>query len=272
VDFSADGKRLLSAGWDCTVRVTDTATGALLKTYETPRPVFDAVWAGESIVWTSRTGLGLGLAQPGGDVESIQAKEWTRLVARPNSSEVACCGDRYVPGVRIFDVETRKFTGWDPDEAFERACWDVAYTHDGRKLALGWTDACVVVDADTGKTLQRFPLKGYGFAVAYSPDDRWLAVVEGSDILILDARTGDIANRLEGHAGEVFSLAWNPDGTRLASGGRDRVIRIWDPRTGARLLDLRGHTDYVKDLDWSPDGKTLASASGDNTARLWRSE
>jgi len=130
----------------------------------------------------------------------------------------------------------------------------------------------VVTDADTGETLQRFPLKACGYAVAYRPDDRKLAIAEGSDILILDAATGAILKRLEGHSGQVYALAWHPDGTCLASGGRDRVIRIWEPDTGARLIDLRGHTDYVRDLDWSPDGKTLASASGDNTVRLWRSE
>jgi WD40 repeat protein len=67
----------------------------------------------------------------------------------------------------------------------------------------------------------------------------------------------------------VWSLAFSPSGTRLATGSQDRMVRVWNPETGDELLVLRGHTGTVMSLAWSPDGVTLASGSYDGTVRLW---
>jgi WD40 repeat protein len=67
----------------------------------------------------------------------------------------------------------------------------------------------------------------------------------------------------------VWSVAFNPSGTRLAAGSQDRTIRILDPRVGEDLLTLRAHTGSVMSLAWTPDGRTLASGSYDGTVRLW---
>jgi hypothetical protein len=74
---------------------------------------------------------------------------------------------------------------------------------------------------------------------------------------------------LRGHTGEVFGAAFHPDGTRLATGGRDGAIWLWDLARGVEVARLSGHTSYVWSLAFSPDGNTLASGSGDFTVRLW---
>jgi len=74
---------------------------------------------------------------------------------------------------------------------------------------------------------------------------------------------------LNGHTGEVYSVAYSPNGTRLATASQDGTVKLWDSAGGRELLTLRGHTDEVNGVSFSPDGETIASASDDATVRLW---
>ena len=74
---------------------------------------------------------------------------------------------------------------------------------------------------------------------------------------------------LKGHTAGVSSVAWSPDGKRLATGSYDKTAKVWDAATGQELLTLKGHTGYVFSVAWSPDGKRLATGSWDGTAKVW---
>ena len=74
---------------------------------------------------------------------------------------------------------------------------------------------------------------------------------------------------LRGHTDWVQTVAFSPDGGRLATASVDDTARVWDARTGAELLTLREHTHLVAAVAFSPDGARLATASYDKTARVW---
>jgi len=67
----------------------------------------------------------------------------------------------------------------------------------------------------------------------------------------------------------VFSVAFSPDGTRIASGSVDTTVRLWDTRTGQPIGQPLHHDDTVTSVAFSPDGTRLASGSWDKTVRLW---
>lgn len=73
---------------------------------------------------------------------------------------------------------------------------------------------------------------------------------------------------LVGHEDEVTCLAWSPDGRILASGSRDRSIRLWNLTTGS-CTSLKWKLDIVLDLAWSPCGRTLAAAQANGVILLW---
>ena len=68
----------------------------------------------------------------------------------------------------------------------------------------------------------------------------------------------------------MISVAFSPDGTRIASGSSDKTVRVWDAATGQPVgQPLTGHTDAVTSVAFSPDGTRIASGSDDSTVRLW---
>jgi hypothetical protein len=76
---------------------------------------------------------------------------------------------------------------------------------------------------------------------------------------------------LDGHRGEVLACAFSPDGSLLASGGNDGIVKLWDSARGEERATL-AHGGWVTACAFSPDGSLLASASGDRAVTLWQVE
>ncbi len=104
-------------------------------------------------------------------------------------------------------------------------------------------------------------------AIAWSPSGDPMAVAAGELIYLY---TNDLEQQGRLVAGDwTTSLAFHPQGTWLASGGRDGQMRIWDVEKQSLILELAAHKKGVNAVAFSPDGRVLATAGNDAVARLW---
>lgn len=129
----------------------------------------------------------------------------------------------------------------------------------------------LVLDIASGHRVALPPLSG-PFAFAPNVDSGvYLAARLASDrtrVGIWNLRTEERFGTLTGHAGEVYGIAYAPDGSRIATAGRD-ALRLWEADSGEEIIELRGHRSFVWSASFSPDGARLVSGSGDGTVRIW---
>ncbi|MFM9960134.1 MAG: WD40 repeat domain-containing protein [Planctomycetaceae bacterium] len=244
VAFSPDGKRLASASWDHTVKVWDATAGQELLTLKGHT---DQVW-------------GVAFSADGKRLASSGSKT-----------------------VKVWDAASGQETL--TLQGHTSSISSVVFTADGKRLASASHDRTVKV-WDTTSGQETLTLKGHTgwvVSVAFSPDGKRLAsaayVLEPpppapprappGELKLWDATTGQETLALTGHIGPVTSVAFSPDGKRLASASWDRTVRIWDAMSGQEMLTLKGHTSGCTSVAFSADGKRLASTSFDKTVRVW---
>lgn len=89
---------------------------------------------------------------------------------------------------------------------------------------------------------------------------------------------GTLLRRYNEHASWVLAVAWEPNGTRIASAGADGTVRIWEAETGESLLTYHGHTRSLNKINfptklyttaWSPEGLRVASAGSGASVHVW---
>jgi WD40 repeat protein/serine/threonine protein kinase len=241
VAFPPDGARILSAAWDGKVCAWDAASGQLI---------------GETSVdpgWVTA----LGVSPDGRTVVTGRAAGGS-------------------PATPDFKVELRDAVSLALVRELAREkgeVSDLVFSADGTRLYAAW-DARGVDEFDlstTPPTRRRLIVEGAPRSLALSPDGRRIACghTDGS-ISIVDAATGALVRRLEGHRARAWvrGLAFHPALPLLASACDDGTARLWDLETG-RAVVLRGHTDKVYCVAFSPDGAILATGSEDTTIALW---
>ncbi|KAF3484280.1 uncharacterized protein GIQ15_03604 [Arthroderma uncinatum] len=208
VTFSPDGRKLASGSSDATIKLWDVPTGNCIATFG------GRGWAARSVAFS------------------------------PDGSKLASVS--YDATLELWDVATGNCIL--TFEGYSDRVLSVTFSPDGRKLALSgktvklWDVAagCYITTLECDN---RFPVH----SIAFSPDGRWLVPDNGplevgeGPLKLWDTVTGKCAMTLKGGVDFVRSLAFSPDGSRLASASGEIIsVRLWDIATGncIAMLDV----------------------------------
>ena len=77
---------------------------------------------------------------------------------------------------------------------------------------------------------------------------------------------------LQGHDSLVCAVAFDPTGTRMATGGKDGLLVLWQLDSASETWKTNAHASDIQHLAFSPEGTRIATAGRDGAFRLWNAE
>ena len=285
--FSADGSLLASGGDDAAVRVWETGTARVVRTF--PRhggPVTAVTFHPDGSVVASggpdaetNTLRFWNLADEA-DHESLQGRFWdlvadlTRQTFTIGHASSPLTTVRYVGNGREMVIATRQVNCYSAEEAadggttwMDSPTWldkrgavsAVAVSGNGEVVAVASKQYVRVGRLDVGWVPPAYAAKEAVTALALDYDGTRLAGSFGDRVTVWDTAGAEV-RAYPGHTAAVTAVAFRPDGQAVASAGDDGAVIVWSPDSGAVLARYEWGLGPVHAVAFSPDGSTLGVA------------
>jgi serine/threonine protein kinase/WD40 repeat protein len=285
--FSPNGRMLASAGRgepgeQGQVRVWDPLSHRLLAAFidtecvgfsADSRTLLTATRDGRVQLWRTETWTQLGEFSIG-DVAPI-ANQRVEMVVAPVGSLLALCADgaygQRKGTVLVLDWAKRRLVA-----RLEDAGCRMVFGADGKTLVTGSSaDYMIKIwDAEAGQLQKQFGPLGFVASLAISPDgSRLMALIAGKKGSIRLWKFPNLQPLRTLAAGELDPLpgavAFSPDGELIASGGGDKLLRVWRVSTGRPVGEMKGSAGAIWALAFSPDGERVYTGGRAEEISVW---
>jgi WD40 repeat protein len=273
IEFSPDGKTLVTFSKDHTARLWDLGSGRGLRTLTTNledlsrgavSPDGRAIAAGIAdysiVIWKSDSPAPMVLRGHTGPVNCVVFSSDGETLASASNDSTA----------KLWDVKTGKGLK-SFDDADGGKLMTVALSHDGTKLLTATHELRTMKDWDveSGEVVFTCKTGNNNYSVLFGPEEKRIITVSyNHPVQIWNGENGELIRELSGHRGYPHAARISPDGRLLAEARHEGTIRIWDLTTYEELASAQAH-DHAFEVSFSPDGKTLASGGRDGLVKLW---
>lgn len=292
--YSPDGRQIAEASCAGTLRLIDASSGRVVRSRNLNQPLSAVAYSPSGLLLAVGTGTDTIGANTVLLLDPATGAVRTTLTAGSATDKPAGTGAiAFSPNGRLLAADGPSgITLWSLPgghaRAFKRDAdqgGTMAFSRNGRRLIVGGTDNSVhVYDVSSGRLVRRIVAptnqgtpSGWPEVVAVNPSGSRLAVgyptSNGTNGTVSVYSTATWRKEFDVTTiddVEISSVAFSPDGTRLAIGAEDGTAGVWWLSTREQVAAYDGPTAAVDSMSFSPDGKSVVSASNDGVARLWR--
>jgi WD40 repeat protein len=153
----------------------------------------------------------------------------------------------------------------------------LAFRPDGKQLAAGGYHEVNLWDPGTGALLRRIPnVARQVQQIAFRPGSEQIAIAAGTpgrrgELKLFSTTDGTLIQTLATSGDLMTTVAFSPNGQRLAAGGAENAVLLFDVSTGKSIARCELNADWVMQVAFSPDGQHVVVASRDKTVRVIKS-